>query len=184
MRDAGSETTQSFDRRRVAHVLGFLVLVAVVGVFVASAVPQIVGADESYTVLSDSMSPSIEAGAVVFVSDVPAEEIATGDVITYERAGGQRVTHRVVEVVETGDQRQFRTQGDANDTPDPDLVHQIAVIGEVSFHVPLMGYVVNFARSSLGIVALVVIPALLLIGLELWDLWRAAEDDSEEDGIL
>lgn len=163
--------------RRTLNVVGFVVLVAFVGLFVAVAVPEIVGADHSYVVLSDSMSPGIDAGAVVFVSEVSPETVDASDVITYRRPSSSTlVTHRVVEVVESGDQRQFRTKGDANEEPDPRLVSAGQVIGRVAFSVPLVGYAVSFAGTDLGLLTLVALPAGVLALLELRDLYADATD--------
>ena len=181
MTDGPDETA---DVAQYWDVAALVVLLAVVGVFVATAVPQAVGADHSYVVLSDSMSPAIDAGAVVFVSETPAGEIEAGDIITFEQAGTgseSRVTHRVVEVVESDGARQFRTKGDANEDPDPTLVTESQVVGVVQFHVPYVGYVTSFAQSKLGILALVVVPAVLLVVSELWDLATATTADESEE---
>lgn len=170
-------------REVVSAVLLGLILVVVL-LFVVASVPQLAGADESYVVLSDSMSPAIEAGAVVFVSDVPADRIQSGDVITYRTGSGDAttpVTHRVVDVNEQEGGHSFVTRGDANEDPDPSPVPESGVIGQVSFHIPLIGYVVSFASSPAGIVTLVVIPAVLLVVLEVRDLLSESED---EEGSL
>lgn len=164
--------------RRVAHVLGFFALAIVVVLFVVASVPQLAGADDSYVVLSDSMSPTIKAGAVVFVSDVPTDQIGTDDVITYESDSGAPVTHRVVDVVTEDGERRFVTKGDANEDPDSQPVPSTAVVGSVGFHIPLIGYVIDFAGTDLGLIALVVVPAALLLLLEFRDLWRSAGDES------
>lgn len=166
--------------RRGAHVLGAVVLVVVVALFVAASFPPLAGADESYVVLSDSMSPAIKAGAVVFVSDVPTDQIEEGDVVTYERGDSQPVTHRVVDVVREDGERQFVTKGDANEDADSTPVSANAVVGTVSFHVPLIGYVVAFAGTDLGLVTLVVIPAALLVVLEVRDLLQGTDDQSTD----
>ncbi|WP_415382390.1 signal peptidase I [Halosimplex sp. TS25] len=175
-----------FDWRRAAKLLGTVIGVAVVFLFVSAAVPQLVGADESYVVLSDSMSPAIGAGSVVYVDDVPTGQIGKDDVITFRNVDGEgRVTHRVVEVVERDGQPQFRTKGDANEEPDADLVSASRVIGRVAFSVPLIGYVVSFAGTDLGIALLVIVPASLLAVTELWDLFVASggdEPNTEADG--
>ncbi|ELZ25113.1 peptidase S26B, signal peptidase [Halosimplex carlsbadense 2-9-1] len=166
------------DWRRAGTLLGTALFVAVVFLFVSSAVPQVVGADESFVVLSDSMSPAIGAGSMVYVNDVPADRIGTDDVITYRStAVDSRVTHRVIEVVERDGQRRFRTQGDANEEPDPDLVAANQVVGRVAFHIPLIGYGVSFAGTTAGTVLLVVVPALVLLVTELRDLLLSREPD-------
>jgi signal peptidase len=158
--------------------VGVVFLLAVVGVFVVAAVPQIVGAEESYVIQSDSMSPAIDAGDVVFVYDVPSEKVQTDDIITFEQGGAgesNRVTHRVIAVLGSDGERRFRTKGDANEEPDPTLVAPSRVIGVVKFHIPYIGYVTSFAQSKLGLVALVVIPAILLVASEIWDLATTTE---------
>lgn len=68
-----------------------------------------------------SMTPTIPAGSIAFVREIPATEIAVGDVVTVDRSDMQQlpVTHRVIEIVDTsGDVVTFRMQGDANADPD------------------------------------------------------------------
>lgn len=60
----------SGNKKRAANILGVLLLIGLLAPFVTYAVPQIVGADESYVVLSGSMSPEIMPGDVVIVNDV------------------------------------------------------------------------------------------------------------------
>jgi signal peptidase len=181
------------DARTVLRAVVALALVSAVAAFAVFAVPQVVGADHSYVVLSSSMAPAIHAGDAVVVADVPAEKIETGDVITYRtpgdtgEAGVNRVTHRVVEIVEKDGQRHFRTKGDANEEPDSTLVPAENVIGENVLTIPLIGHVVSFADTRFGTLLLVVVPAALLILGELYDFavaWRAeGEDAGGSDGL-
>lgn len=164
--------------------VGTIVLVAV-GLVVAipvalAAVPQLAGADHSYVVLSSSMEPAIEAGGLVFVSEVSPGEIEVGDVITYETAGAgdtTPTTHRVVEVRQEGDSVAFRTKGDANEVIDRDPVPARNVVGRVTVDVPLLGHVVNFANSTLGLLVLVIVPAIVLVGAEVRDVLAAVGEE-------
>lgn len=168
--------------RRAGHVLGLIVLVGVVLAAVVSSVPGLVGADESYVVRSDSMSPAIPAGSVVFVEDVPTERISTGDVITFETgtdAAATRVTHRVVAVQADGE-RQFRTKGDANPVRDREPVAADQVVGAVSASLPLIGYLLAFASTDIGLLAFVVVPGLVLVALEVRDVLRPETASDEE----
>jgi signal peptidase len=179
------------DRPTTLRVLATLVVLAAVVPFVVFAVPSLAGADQSYVVLSSSMSPELRAGDVILVTETPTDSISTGDVITFRSSraptasGGdaEYVTHRVVEVVERDGGTYFRTKGDANDAPDRRLVPSEAVAGNVVFSLPLAGHVVLFARSQLGFVALVVAPLALLVLTEVRSLVAAAReqrDASEE----
>lgn len=168
---------------RAAHVLGLALIVAAVLVTVAVAVPQTTGADRSYVVLSGSMSPTIHAGDVVFVTGTPPDAVDEGDILAFDRVPGddKRTVHRVVEVVERDGERFFRTKGDANENPDPQLVPADAVIGTVPFWIPYVGRVFSFASTDVGTLALVVVPGVLLAVSELWDLVRAARTPEPDD---
>lgn len=166
---------RSLDWRRIGHAIGLFALVVIVAAFVVSSVPGLVGADESFVVRSDSMSPSIGAGSVVFVDRVSPETIRAGDVITFRTGDAStsgRVTHRVVEVVD-GEERRFRTKGDANEDPDARTVSAAMVVGRVTFHLPLVGYGIDVVGTRLGLLVFVVLPAVLLVALELRDVARA-----------
>lgn len=171
----------SSDLEAVLQAIGVILLVAAVVPFVAYGVPQVVGGDAAFVVLSSSMAPTIGPGDVVYVRDVPAEQIQPGDVITYRADTGvaapRTITHRVVDVVRTGDGPEFVTRGDALEERDRGRVPPEAVVGRVMFVVPLVGHVILFARTDLGLLLLLVLPGTALFASELWALFRAARED-------
>lgn len=144
-----------------------LVLVAVV------AFPGLVGGSETFVVTSGSMSPTIEAGDVIVTREVAPAEIETGDVITFTDGSGTDtgyVTHRVVDVVEEDDERYFQLQGDANDEPDEGLAPADYVQGELHLHLPYLGHLLLFARSTLGLALLVFLPGFALVVAGSWQV--------------
>ncbi|MFB6123114.1 MAG: signal peptidase I [Haloferacaceae archaeon] len=168
--------------RKVGRALAVLMLVALVAPFVVYAVPQVVGADYGYVVLSGSMEPKISAGDAVIVEDVPAAQIERGDVITFRTGEGEPpTTHRVTRVVDTENGVAFKTKGDANEEADRGLVQSENVIGELLLVIPYLGYVVQFANSSTGFALLVVVPLALFVVSELWELIASTRTDSGGD---
>jgi signal peptidase len=161
---------------RAAKIGGALVLTLVFCLTAIVVQPQVVGASHSYVVTSGSMSPAIDAGDVVIVRDVPASAISTGDVITFARspAAERPTTHRVVAVTGEGEDRAFRTKGDANEEADRSLVSTDQVVGRVWFHVPDAGYPLLFGSTKEGLLALLVVPLALLVVSETVVLVRAA----------
>ncbi|WP_439027021.1 signal peptidase I [Haloarchaeobius sp. DT45] len=153
----------------VVNVVAILVLLSVVLPFVVYSVPQVVGADQSYVVLTGSMEPELSPRDVVVVSKVDAEAVAVGDVIVFERdRQSLPATHRVVQVLETEDgERAFRTKGDANDHPDTGLVTEATLVGKVTLTLPYIGHVVEFVNSPVGFVAFVLLPFAVLVLNEL-----------------
>jgi signal peptidase len=164
---------------RALKVALTVALLVVVGAFVIQAFPAVAGVDYSFTVQSGSMEPAIQTGSVVFVEDVPAERVEEGDVITFSDDGGNLITHRVIEKHAADSSVRFVTKGDANENPDHEPVYRDDLVGVVAFSIPLIGYVVAFGNTTLGYVALVLVPVVLLILNELWELWKAGTRGEE-----
>lgn len=124
---------------------------------------------------------------MVVVDGTSRAGIEVGDVVTFRRSGAvggpgtDRVTHRVVDVVRTGDGVAYRTRGDANDDPETTLVEPSQVVGEVWFHVPYVGRLVLFARTTTGLALLVVAPGVLLLVSGLRMLYESIETGERDD---
>lgn len=122
------------------------------------------------TVLSGSMSPTMEPGDVVIVSKVNLGEIKEGDIITFKE-GNNYITHRVIEVKRENDIK-FITKGDANKDPDQRTVNPEEVIGKVVFIIPKIGYLGIFVRTPAGFILLILIPSLLIIFYEIKNILK------------
>ncbi|MFG6491474.1 signal peptidase I [Microbacterium sp. P03] len=90
-----------------------------------------------------SMSPTIPAGSLALVHEIPASDIAVGDVVTVDRPGQLPVTHRVTSVGpgETDDARSITLKGDANTTEDP-APYEVSHVRVVWASVPGLAHVV------------------------------------------
>ena len=131
----------------------------------ANAFPSIAGY-QMYVVLSGSMSPAFDTGSLAFVREADPASIAPGDIITFRGyGGGTPTTHRVVELL-NDDGLKFITRGDANSVNDPLPVPAENLIGKVHGSVPYFGYLIGFAQTRNGLLALVVIPGLLVVIFE------------------
>ncbi|WP_436909655.1 signal peptidase I [Halosimplex marinum] len=187
----------SYDRWSLLRAALVALLVAAVVPFVVFAVPQVVGAEASYVVLSGSMEPAISPGDVVIVNDVSPSAVSTGDVITF--GGGPTeppTTHRVVGVEREAGELVFETKGDNNQAPDPErasagelagrvMEPSLPGVGPTLFAIPYIGFVVRFANTTHGFAALVVAPLSLLVLSEAWNAFvrrRDAADDAGSDG--
>jgi len=171
--------------RTALRVAAVVLLVLVVAPFVVTGVPAVIGAEESFVVLSGSMDaepePIIKPGDVVIVDGVNPANVEEQDVITFTAGGEEPVTHRVVNVTQQDGQVAFRTKGDANEDADPQLVGPDQVIGEVMLVIPLIGHVVNFANTTQGFVLLVLLPIGLLVLSEAWNLVMSPDESSQEE---
>lgn len=122
-----------------------------------------------------SMSPTIPAGSVAVVREVPATEIAVGDVVTVDRPNALPITHRVTEIVDTdGDRVTFTMQGDANADPDP-APYTTETVRLVLFAVPGMAAVISPLQDPLVLGTITVLAAALVT----WAFWPHRERQPE-----
>jgi len=155
--------------------LVFLVLLLVMCTMVFGLVqsritggPPSIAGRQLYIVLSGSMSPTFDAGSVVFVRPIPAEEIKAGDILTYKaQSGDTLVTHRVVEVVNVDGEPGFITRGDANDVNDEGILEPARIVGKVEYYLPYLGRIMSFTQTKQGLITLIFIPGLIIIFYEL-----------------
>lgn len=142
---------------------------------ISGGTPKILGY-ELLTVLSGSMEPTIHTGSVIAIQ--PSAGNTTyqkGDVITFRSADNKDtlITHRIAEVKGSGAKVEYVTRGDANDAQDAGSVIPGQVVGKyANFTIPLLGYIFTFAKSTAGVVILLLVPGVLLIGWQVVGLWR------------
>ncbi len=125
-------------------------------------------------VKSGSMEPAIHTGSIIVIA--PGQTYGIGDVVTYGKDTRSHipVTHRIVEKRGEGSLATYITKGDANEDKDTKAVGGKDVIGKVAFSIPYLGFVIEFARTPLGFLLLIGLPALLIILDELANIvWEA-----------
>jgi signal peptidase len=161
------------NKKQVLKGIGVIIaitIIAYVGPGLLSGNTQIL------TVMSDSMSPAISAGDMVVIKTLNSDEINVGDIVTYApRTYGIVITHRVIDIDENGN---FVMKGDANEKNDISDIKPEQVIGRCESIIPYFGYVAHYIRQPIGFVILIVIPALLLLGIELKAMWMRRTDDT------
>jgi signal peptidase I len=144
----------------------------------------------THVVVSGSMEPVLPVGSVIVTRLVEVAEIRPGDIITFA-LGRNLVTHRVVELVhKEGDTRPwFRTKGDANNQPDPELVaSKTKYLPKTVAFVPIAGYfsmeIKRFGNNKGAFLACLVVTGLVLVALIYRDIIIAARRKPRLKGCL
>lgn len=153
--------------RTVTSWLLMLIAVAVLAALVV--VPRLAGATP-YTVLTSSMEPTLSPGTLIVVKPVPATELRAGDVITFQIESDNPAvnTHRITQVAyDAQGTPRFRTQGDANNVADRNLLVPGQIRGKYWYSVPYLGYANNALTGDSRQVLLVVAVG----GLSTYALW-------------
>lgn len=159
-----------FKNKKLFHVIretaygAVIALLIVLGAIVVLSAFGIPADLRMLVVQSGSMEPKIRAGSMVFVT--PRDEYRENDVITFTNPVDKTstpITHRIIDIEEEDGITSYITKGDANESPDANPVEENEIIGSVRFTIPFLGYPVAFAKTPMGFILLIVIPATLII---------------------
>lgn len=101
------------------------------------------------------MTPTIPVASAVLVN--PHQAPRPSDVITFQ-GKGEVTTHRLLRIKRDGT---LVTKGDANRTPDPWKLTRANVIGTVTYHLPMLGWLLVFLKQPTGMLSLLLLPFLL-----------------------
>ena len=140
----------------------------------------------AYTIVSPSMVPAINVLDVVVTMRVNnPEDLKKGDIITFNstdyRYSGVLVTHRIVNIEKTSSgEYLFTTKGDNNNTQDSSRISFDEIYGRVLFRIPKIGYIQYYLSSILGWVAIIIVPAVMIIGYDIYKLIKTlkSKDDN------
>ncbi len=159
--------------RRLRMLVLWVGLGLLFGTLLAAVAPQLAGF-RSFTVRSGSMTPAIETGDVVVTKPIAPLSAHVGDVVTFvdPEGTGKLFSHRVQSVHVVGGDVAFVTRGDANTSTEHWRVPAGGSVGKVAYRIPKIGYALSYVDSGPARLALVAIPALLLLWAALVRIWR------------
>ena len=131
-----------------------------------------------YVVMTGSMTPTIPVGSICMVNhNVPFEQIAQGDIISFRTGDAANVTHRAVRITQEG----IITQGDANTVEDAAPVTADNYLGKTILHIPKIGYALLFLNGRIGRVIVAVIIMLCICSLFLPGSGNGANQEQAPD---
>ncbi len=165
---AGRGRTWTHWALRLAGLLPVLGVLALLALLLATSAASSLWGYRTYVIYGSSMEPTIKLGSLIVTKSVSTDDLEVGDIITFRSRGNQTtVTHRIVGVREEDGQRRFLTKGDASNGADPLEIQLEDGVRQVTYHLPYLGYFVDFAKGPLGIILLVALPAIGLLALSL-----------------
>lgn len=121
-----------------------------------------------YLVQSDSMSPEVVKGDILFSQK--RELYKVGDIVTFHYPYDMKnlISHRIsafsIEEDVAGNlHTYYKTKGDANSFDDPWRIKESAIKGKVLFSVPYFGYLLFLIRNPIGYLFLILAFSILII---------------------
>lgn len=132
---------------------------------------------QAYVVQSDSMTPEFAAGDVIFSEEVNPEELVAGDIITFisrdSASYGQTITHCIREVTTHNGELAFITYGIATGVDDGTPAADSDVLGRYTFRIAGLGSFFEFLKSVPGYIVCILLPFLVIIGLQVANIVSA-----------
>ncbi len=162
--------------KTILTIVVFL-LVPLVAITLISSNTNFINGLKSFVVVSGSMEPTIPTGSIIYT--VQKSFYNPLDIIAFNQ-GDRVITHRVVGIETVGSEIFYKTKGDANNVEDSNLVNRRDVVGVTMITAPYLGKIVMSFKTPLGFAAGIVLPALLFIGMELWNIKKEIEKQTEK----
>lgn len=132
---------------------------------------------QAYVVQSDSMTPEFAAGDVIFSEEVNPEELVAGDIITFisrdSASYGQTITHCIRKVTTHNGKLAFITYGIATGVDDGTPAAASDVLGRYTFRIAGLGSFFEFLKSVPGYIVCILLPFLVIIGLQIANIVSA-----------
>ncbi len=168
-------------------ILIFNCVLIVQGIINPDKVPSFFG-KIPLIVLTDSMSPEINKGDLIFCEEVDTADLKVGDVISFfdpDSSGKSVVTHRIVSIIiddVTGDVS-YRTKGDYNNIEDRLSVPAENVVGLwTGVHIWQLGQVLLFTSQYSYVV---IIPIILVVAaLIILEMKKKEKQNQEKQGDI
>lgn len=147
-----------------------------------------------YVTEATNMEPNIPAGSAVLASDENLNFLKAGDVVLFRTAGAdnEQITGVLrIQGVETDDAGKvyYTLRGDANAPTETIKLPKENILGQCKTYDEVLGAVISFATSTMGLLTVVIIPCVLLIVFQIIRIIRIKsdyeyandKDDDDED---
>jgi signal peptidase len=163
--------------RKIIKIATIISIATIIAIFLLFYRPVLLWGDTRYEpVYTGSMQPAIPVGSVVVIKPVDPETLKIGDIICFQLSQPTSITHRIINITDEG----FITKGDANEDPDQWIVKKENVIGKAILTVPFIGYLGYFVKTPIGFILLIVIPASLIIIMEIRNIVKELRKQKQE----
>lgn len=125
-----------------------------------------------YTVVTESMVPEYNVSDMIIAKEVDPSTINIGDDVVYigkvDDFKNKIVTHRVVNVIDKGDEYDFVTKGINNMIEDPEI-NENQILGKVLFKCSILSFLSRIVNNIYGFYFIVFVPLVVIIFLEVME---------------
>lgn len=137
--DGDEEIDRNYNKSTIVISIIPIILVIVIVYFISGYFKYY-----ALAIASGSMYPVFDRGSIVIIEQVNDKydnynKLNEGEIIAY-RTEKNIIVHRLIRIVNTGDELIYYTKGDANSDEDDYLIKKENIIGIVRVKIPYIGY--------------------------------------------
>ena len=125
-------------------------------------------------VKTNSMSPTFDAGDLIFIRKCDPDTLKEGDIICFHTIIENEYalnTHRIEKIEESNGLRSYTTMGDNNNgIADSHVISNGDIVGKYTGHLKKAGTVMDFLSGSTGFLLVIVLPMLLFFIYQVYHL--------------
>ena len=114
------------------------------------------------------MKPELNENDIIFIKECNDNEIELGDIITFSKEE-EIITHRVIEIIGEGEEKEYITKGDNNEIEDDFRVEPSNVYGKMILSIPKIGIIAQYIQNTNGFINLTIIILTIFIFVSLND---------------
>lgn len=113
----------------------------------------------AYMITTNSMEPNIKINDVIICKRTKEDNIKVGDIITFFKEE-KIITHRIIQIDNNGEKKQYITKGDNNEVEDGEKIELEQIQGKLVINIPGLGNLLKALENN--IIVLVIILVILI----------------------
>jgi len=138
------------------------VFLIIIGVFLILQENRIFKNIKIYTIVTESMEPTIKVNDIIIVKKCSEEELMQNAIITFKR-DEEIITHRIAQIVENNNKKIYVTKGDNNNVEDNSTITYEDIIGKKICVVPQIGKITILLKNTKCLIIFIIILLLFVI---------------------
>lgn len=116
----------------------------------------------AYKITTSSMEPTIKTGDIIIIKKENENNLKKDDIITFYQKG-ENITHRILEINENGNRKEYITKGDNNKLKDTNRITYEDINGKFVVKIPYLGKIMEIFENKIIFLFIVLLSLLLYL---------------------
>ena len=119
-----------------------------------------------FIIVSESMRPTIKINDLIITKKIEQDKIQEGDILSYASKDNIIITHRVIDILEENNGKQYVFKGDNNNVKDLENVEYSNIQGKYLCSIPIIGSIALYVQTPIGLAFSIMIIIVIYFTIE------------------